>query len=99
MSDDVTALPDGVDESEREAWDIWLSDGNEADADSFRDSYVGCAWENPAEYVEELVRDMYTIPNEIDWYIDWESMADDWRANGDIWWEHTTIGVTHLFRG
>ena len=40
MSDD-TQLPDGVDESEREAFEAWLANGNEPDADEFRDAYAG----------------------------------------------------------
>lgn len=99
MSDDVTELPDGLDESEREAWEIWLSNGNDADADSFRDSYMGCSWNNPADYVEEITRDCYDIPEAVIYYIDWDAMANDWRMSGDIWWEFTEMGVTHLFMG
>lgn len=98
MSDDVAQLPDGIDESEREAWEIYISNGYDADADWFREHYLGCSWDSPEDYVEECVRDSENIPDSISYYIDWESMARDWELNGDFWYDITNTGVVHLFR-
>lgn len=96
MSDD-TQLPDGVDESEREPFDIWVHNGNDGDdADGFRDAYVG-EWHDVSDYVEELVRDVNDIPEWVEYYIDWVAMARDWEINGDIWTERSLNGV-YVFR-
>lgn len=96
MSDEVE-LPDGIDESEREAWDAWLAYGYDADnVDGFRDAYAGTYYK-VWEYVEEVVRDVEQIPSYLEYYIDWDSMARDWELNGDIWTESSTSGY-HVFR-
>jgi antirestriction protein len=99
MSDDVTELPDGIDESEREAWDAYIHNGYEADVDWFREHYVGCEWDSPEDYVEEMVRDTYAIDENIGYYIDWESMSSDWQMNGDFWYHVGAAGTIHIFRG
>lgn len=96
MSDD-TQLPDGVDESEREPFEVWVHNGNDADdADGFRDAYAG-EWGNLATYVEEVTRDLHQIPDWLEYYVDWELMARDWDLNGDVWTENTTSGF-YVFR-
>lgn len=98
MSDD-TQLPDGVDESEREAFEVWLNvyGGERDDADGFRDAYCG-EYYKPEDYVEEIVRECYDIPEWVEYYIDWASMARDWELNGDIYTETCVSGV-YVFRG
>lgn len=92
MSDD-TQLPDGVDESEREAFEVWIANGNDADdADGFRDAYRG-EWRELADYVEEFVRDTQDIPTFLEYYVDWDLMARDWQLNGDVWTERSEFGV------
>jgi len=95
MSDD-TQLPDGVDESERGAWEAWLANGAPEDADLFRDTYYG-EYGKVSDFVEEQVTETQDIPGFLEWYIDWELMARDWEINGDIWTERTTNGY-HIFR-
>lgn len=51
---------------------------------------------SPADYVEEFMRQICEIPECLDFYIDWERMADDWKSSGDL----LTIeveGKIHLF--
>lgn len=98
MTDD-TQLPDGVDESEREAWEFYVANVGVvyADADGFRDSFAG-EYHSVAEYAEELTRECEVIPEHLDYYIDWQLMARDWELSGDIWTERTTDGV-YVFRG
>lgn len=96
MSDE-TQLPDEVDESEREAFDIWVANGNDSDdGDGFRDAYCG-QWFDVADYVEDLCSDTEDIPSWLEYYVDWKSMARDWELNGDIWTETTASGI-HVFR-
>ena len=97
MSDD-TQLPDGVDESEREAFEAWIANGNDADdADGFRDAYAG-QWFEVADYIEEWYRDTGAdIPSWLEYYVDWKALARDWELNGDIWTETTSSGI-HIFR-
>ena len=98
MSDD-TQLPDEVDESEREAWEAYVSNvGAEyADGDGFRDAFAG-EYHSVAEYVEEVVTECNEIPSFLEYYVDWVSMARDWELNGDVWIERTTNGY-FVFRG
>ena len=58
--------------------------GTEYALEHFQDAYRG-EWESAAAYVEELTRECQEIPDFLDCYIDWESMARDWQLNGDIW--------------
>ena len=98
MSDDLVQLPDGVDESEREAWEAYVGNGYDADADWFRERYLGCEWDSVEDYVEEFVRDNYDLPEVVTYYIDWESMARDWQMNGDFWHHVGSLGAIHIFR-
>ena len=94
MSDEVE-LPDGVDESEREAWDAWLANGMESDdVDGFRDAYAG-EYYSLADYVQAMFEES-EYPNVWN-YIDWDDMAEDWRMSGDIWYERVTQGYL-IFR-
>lgn len=100
MSDDVQ-LPDEVDESEREAWEVYVANvGAEyADGDGFRDAYAG-EYSSVAAYAEEVTRECYDIPSWVDSYIDWEYMARDWELSGDIWTERAGGNYTvYVFRG
>jgi antirestriction protein len=97
MSDEVE-LPDEVDESERGAWDAWLANGNTDDsADEFRDAYAG-EWSSLEDYAEDVTRDCNDIPEWVDCYIDWESMARDWEYSGDVWTATASGGSFYVFR-
>ena len=98
MSDDVTELPDGIDESEREPWQIWLANGNDDDTvDEFRDAYAG-EWTTIEEYAEQFISECYDVPEWCEYYIDYEAMARDWQYGGDIWCERDESGYYHVFR-
>lgn len=98
MSDDVKELPDGVDESMRGAWEAWLANGCDEDADEFTDSYAG-EWLNLEDYAEEFVRDVYDVPEWCEYYIDYEKMARDWQYGGDIWTADSDTYTLYVFRG
>jgi antirestriction protein len=97
MSDDVTELPEGVDESERDAWVAWLANGMDEDADAFRDAYAG-EWLNAEEYAEDFVNDCYTVPDWVEGYIDYERMARDFELGGDIWIANSDTYTLYVFR-
>jgi antirestriction protein len=98
MSDDVKELPVEIDESQRDAWQCWLENGMEEDADQFLDSYMG-EWSTVAEYAEEFVHDNYDVPEWCQYYIDYELMARDWDLSGDIWTANSETYTIHIFRG
>ena len=98
MSDDVKELPTEIDESLRDAWQCWLANGCDEDADQFLDSYAG-EWGTVEEYAEEFVSDVYTVPEWCQYYIDYKLMARDWEMNGDIWVANSETYTIHIFRG
>ena len=98
MSDDVIELPAGIDESQREAWQLWLANGNDDDsAEQFEDSYAG-EWASLEEYAENFVSECYEVPEWCEYYIDYEAMARDWEYGGDIWSATDGYGYYHVFR-
>lgn len=94
MSDE-TELPSEVDETERGAWEAWLSNGNDEDAEAFRDAYAG-EWDDVADYVADQF-DEREFEN-VWYYIDWDDMARDWQLNGDIW-VASSGNSNYIFRG
>jgi antirestriction protein len=99
MSDDVKELPVDIDESEREAWEAWLANGNDDDsAEQFRDAYVG-EHLTLESYAEDFIAECYEVPEWCEYYIDYSAMVRDWQYNGDIWVEESATGGYHIFRG
>lgn len=96
MSDEVE-LPDEVDESERGAWEAFIANMGDASGDEFREAYAG-EWSSIEEYVDETIRELYDIPEWVEYYIDLESMGRDWELNGDIWIENASGGSFYVFR-
>ena len=97
MSDDVKELPAGVDESERNAWECWLANGMDEDAEQFIDSYAG-QWGTLEEYAEDFISSCYDIPEWCEYYIDYERMSRDWELGGDIWVANSETYTIHVFR-
>lgn len=96
MSDDVE-LPDEVDESEREAWEFFIANmGSNVTGEDFREAYAG-EWTTLEDYADEFIREIYDVPEWVEYYIDLSSMARDWELNGDIWTERG-YGCVHVFR-
>jgi len=64
--------------------------------DDFRDAYQGC---RPfAEFVEETFTDCNEIPEHLQAYIDWASMARDWELSGDFWTVEDGFGNEFIYR-
>ena len=98
MSDDVKELPADIDESQRDAWQCWLANGNDEDsADDFLDCYAG-EWLNTQEYAENVISECYEVPEWCEYYIDYEMMARDWELAGDIWVANSETYTVHVFR-
>lgn len=97
MSDDVTELPDGLDESEREAWQVWVANGMNENVEEFHDCYAG-EWVSLADYAENLCSECYDIPDWCEYYIDYEAMGRDWDLGGDIWVEESDSHSLYVFR-
>lgn len=97
MSDDVKELPDGIDESMRDAWQAWLANGMDEDADQFVDAYAG-EWNSLADYAEEFVSDCYDVPEWCEYYIDYAAMGRDWDLAGDIWTAESDTFSIYVFR-
>lgn len=96
MSDE-TELPDGVDESEREAWEVFYANIGSESADEFRDAYDG-EWSSLEDYADDYVREAYEIPGWVEYYIDYTSMVRDWELGGSIWTERASGGSFYVFR-
>lgn len=76
--DEYEALGDYLDNQHEKVTDEYDSDTVE----KFRDAYRGY-WANFTEFVEQVYRETYTIPEELDNYIDWDKVARDWQH--DYW--------------
>ena len=62
----------------------------------FEDGYYLGAWENVADYVQEITEETTEIPNHLSGYIDYDSMARDMELNGDIFTVELD-GEVHIF--
>ena len=60
------------------------------------EDYIG-VYESVADYVEEFSRQCHEIPEWLEFYIDWESMADDWEMSGDIFTIEMNYQEIHIF--
>ena len=67
-----------------------------ATLEDFEDAYNG-EWDSPEEFAEDLFRQCHEIPDFLDYYIDWESVARDLFIN-DYSCERTDTGTIHVFR-
>jgi antirestriction protein len=52
-----------------------------------------------ADYVQELTEQTVTIPQALQYYIDWQAMARDAEINGDIFTIEVSHDEVHVFAG
>jgi antirestriction protein len=52
-----------------------------------------------ADYVQEMTEDSMTIPQSLQYYIDWQAMARDAELNGDLFTISTAYNEVHVFPG
>ncbi|XOV77470.1 MAG: antirestriction protein ArdA [Aestuariibacter sp.] len=60
------------------------------------DGYHGC-YESLADYAQQVTEDCTTIPQHLQYYIDYESMARDWDMSGDIFTIELVHDELHVF--
>lgn len=63
---------------------------------ALQDGYHG-QFSSLADYMEELTRETVTIPDALQYYIDWQSMARDAELNGEFFTIATTHDTVHVF--
>lgn len=69
-------------------------------SDGFEEAYEG-EWDDLEDYARDFVDGVYgtdSLPKWVRWYIDYESMARDWRLGGDIWTADAPGGRVFVFR-
>jgi antirestriction protein len=49
--------------------------------------------------VQEITEDGMTIPQTLQYYIDWQAMARDAEMNGDLFTISTAYNEVHVFAG
>lgn len=60
------------------------------------DNYIGC-YESLSDYAEQLVQDCYSIPDNLQFYLDFEAMARDMELNGEFYSIETGYQEHHIF--
>lgn len=60
----------------------------------FDDSYQGC-WASEEEFIQDLFESSYSVPDELQGYIDWESMTRDFMMDYS---SYDTSDGYHIFR-
>ncbi len=60
------------------------------------EGYHGC-YGSVADYAEQFTEDTTTIPQNLQYYIDYERMARDWEMSGDIFTIETAHNQVHVF--
>ncbi|KKL79783.1 hypothetical protein LCGC14_2011310 [marine sediment metagenome] len=82
-------------EKHGEPWLAYVGEVGLMYADEFEDAYCG-EWDSFKDYVEEAARSCHTIPEWLDYYIDWEGMAEAWRQ--DYLTSDTDKSTVYVFR-
>jgi len=80
-----------LDDSEDEAWGLFATATGEKTVERLRECYMG-KWNSEEEFVQEQMDQLGSIPEHLEYYIDWSKMARDWFM-GDYWMEQG-----HVFR-
>jgi len=66
--------------------------------DEFSESFCG-KYESKADYAESFYRECYPpIPDSLKFYINWESMAQDWEYSGDFQFVEQSYNQVFVFR-
>lgn len=73
----------------------FIGDMDQAEA-AMQDCYHGQFW-SLADYMEELTRESVTIPDALEYYINWEAMARDAELNGEFFTIQTAHDEVHVF--
>lgn len=60
------------------------------------DGYHGC-YESLSDYAEQMTEDTTTIPQHLQFYIDYDRMGRDWEMSGDIYTIETAHNEVHVF--
>ena len=66
--------------------------------EALTERYHGC-FKSLADYVQEITEDTLTIPQTLQYYIDWQAMARDAELNGDLFTISTVHDEVHVFAG
>ena len=69
-----------------------LDDAKKAAEESYCGSYTSLA-----EYAQQLTEDTTEIPQSLQYYIDYDSMAKDMEINGDVFTIETSFQEVHIF--
>ena len=77
--------------------DYYCGDLEEA-SEAITDRYMG-EHASLADYVQEVTEETTTIPQALQYYIDWQAMARDVEMNGDVFTVSTAHDVVHVFAG
>jgi antirestriction protein len=77
--------------------DYYSGDLDEAQQ-AITDRYMG-EHTSLADYVQELTEQTVTIPEALQYYIDWQAMARDVEMNGDVFTVSTAHDAVHVFAG
>ena len=73
------------------------SDLDEAQ-EAISERYHGC-FSSLADYVQDMAEGSMTIPQTLQYYIDWQAMARDAELNGDLFTISTAYNEVHVFAG
>jgi antirestriction protein len=71
-----------------------LDEAREAMAERYLGSYTSLT-----DYVQDITEESLTIPQVLQYYIDWQSMARDAELNGELFGISTAHDVVHVFAG
>ena len=52
-----------------------------------------------ADYVQEMTEESMTIPQSLQYYIDWQAIVRDAEMNGDLFTISTAYNEVHVFAG
>ena len=63
---------------------------------TLEDNYHGC-FSSLADYAEQFTCDTSSVPENLQYYIDYERMGRDWEMSGDIFTIETAHDEVHIF--
>jgi len=67
-------------------------------SEALTERYLG-QYTSLADYVQEMIEGSMTIPQTLQYYIDWQAMAHDAEINGDLFTISTAYNEVHVFTG